>query len=460
MIIGEYTKEKQEQLEHILEISKIEEFEKPTIDFYKFQDLLKGLQQQQAEQDYSENIPQLTTDLKSAIQKLITHIENNNIALDSNELQKNIYANFAGYIEFLDKNAPEALNEMKKFLQAPERYKEITNLIHEAINQAIKTSSPVKTRTFRAQELKLDRSKVNKAIRDRKNALYTENGLMVETGHIGKKKKPIYTPVLLNYITEELEKQGLSATIIGYLDAFDMEVLMHVESLYEARNSKVTVDMITTQMAGGRRTQATPKMKEAIYKSLLRLRLTNITINTKNEYEAGYNKQTVFSGVILPNKIEGEPIELNGKRIEEYIHILDISPLSKYADSKNQISRPPVNMLDVPVSLTLENVILKHYLARRIIDMQSHDEWRGKYIIMYDTIFEYLKIEANSPQMLRNRKNKIREAVRAILKEWIKKSIIIDFEELGKDNKPPKSHSPIEKIKITMPTFTPEIKEC
>ena len=352
----------------------------------------------------------------------------------SSELREEIFNAYSYQINLVKEKLPERYEEILKF-----------------INDTLEGSTLIKTRTFRAKELKLDRSKPNKAIRDGREELYSETGLDVATGH--KKNKSIYTPVLLNFVSEEeLKKQGLSVEGIGHLDAFDAEVLMHAESLYEVGNKIMTVDMITTQMAGGsRRIQTTPKMKEEIYKSLMRLRLTNITIKTENEEKAGYNKHTIFSGVLLPNKIESETAIINGKQIEEYIHIFDVSPLSKYADSKNQISRPPVNMLDVPASLTRENIMLVGYLARRIVDMQSPDEWRGKYIIRYDTIFEYLKIEANSTQSLINKKNKIRQTVRAILEEWKRKDIINDFQELGEDDKPPKSRAPIAKIKITMP---------
>lgn len=372
--------------------------------------------------------------------------------LETQEQKNSVIIEITPYLEILKSNAPQDYEEIISFIDyafdhREDFYEEERELIRESKK---KNSPPIKTRTIRSKELKLDRSKPNKAIRDGQEELYSTKGLDVETGR--KKNKPIYTPVLLNFVNEELEKQGLSIDGIGHLDAFDAEILMHAESLYEAGNKIITVDMITSQIAGGnRRVQTTPKMKEEIYKSLKRLRLTNITINTENEQKVGYNKHIIFSGALLPNKIESEPAIINGKRIEEYIHIFDASPLSKYADSKNQISRPPVNMLDVPASLTRENVILVGYLARRIVDMQSPDEWRGKYIIRYDTIFEYMKVESNSPQMLRNKKNKIRETVRAILEEWKKKGIIKDFQELGEDNKTPKSRAPIAKIKITLP---------
>ena len=132
----------------------------------------------------------------------------------------------------------------------------------------------------------------------------------------------------------------------------------------------------------------------------------------------------------------------------------------KYSKSKNQISRPPVNMLDVPVSLTQENIILTDYLSRRIIDMQSPEPKKGKYIILYETIFDYLKIEDENPNTLKVTKKRIREDVRAILKEWKKNGFILDFEELGEDDKPPKTRAPIVKIKISIPPKQNQILDC
>ena len=340
-----------------------------------------------------------------------------------------------------------------------ELYYELLQFTENCIKQNKKETVTKKIRTSRTDELLVDRSKINKKIREERKEFYN-GGIDVKTGEIGKSKKPVYTPVALNYVTEELEKQGLTVDGVGILKPFDMIILTHVESLYEAGNQIMTADMIATQMNGGRRIQATPKLKAQIYNSLMRLRLINITINTQNEFDVRYNPKTIFSGVILPNKIEGEPIMLNGKKIMEYIYVLDNSPLTKYSKSKNQISRPPVNMLDVPVSLTQENIILTDYLSRRIIDMQSPEPKKGKYIILYETIFDYLKIEDENPNTLKVTKKRIREDVRAILKEWKKNGFILDFEELGEDDKPPKTRAPIVKIKISIPPKQNQILDC
>jgi len=352
---------------------------------------------------------------------------------NNNILRKELLNAYESQLDLIKEKAPEHCEEIIKF-----------------IDDTLEASIPIKIRTYRTDKLVINRSKPYKAIRDGEKGLYSEEGLIVETGH--KKEKPVYTPVLLNYIAEELRKEGLKIESIGYINPFDMEILMHAESLYEAKNKYFTVDMLATQMTGGRRTQATPKFRELVYESLMRLRVLNVTISTDNEVKAGYNKKIIFSGAILPNKIEGTPIILNGKEyFEEYIYILDKSPLWKYADSKNQISRPPVNMLDVPASLTRENVMLVGYLTQRIIDMQSPEERRGKHIIRYDTIFEYLKIKNKNDNSTLTKKKRIRQTVRAILEEWKRKGIINDFQELGEDDKPPKSRAPIAKIKITLP---------
>ena len=445
MILLNYTPEEKEK-EANLSLS---------VNPFDYFDFIREVEVRQKEY-FAKNIPELMEKIKASALVIIKILKDTTKKLGNNTDKTLNVILLLGYKftfssnnnilrkELLDAYALQ-LDLLKE--KAPKRYEEIIKFIDDTLEE---TSTPIKTRTFKAKELKLDRSKVNKAIRDGREELYSETGLDVETGH--KKNKSIYTPVLLNFVSEEeLKKQGLTIEGIGYINPFDMEILMHAESLYEVGNKIMTADMLATQMNGGRRTQVTPKFKEEIYKSLMRLRLTNIAINTENEEKAGYNKHVIFSGVLLPNKIKSETAIINGKQIKEYIHVFDNSPLSEYADSKNQISRPPVNMLDVPGNLTREKVILVGYLARRIVDMQSPDEWRGKYIIRYETIFEYLKIEANSTQSLINKKNKIRQTVRAILEEWKRKDIINDFQELGEDDKPPKSRAPIVKIKITMP---------
>lgn len=331
-----------------------------------------------------------------------------------------------------------------------ELYYKLLQFIEDCMKQNKKETVTKKIRTSKPDELLLDRSKVNKKLREEREEFYN-GGIDVKTAEIGKSKKPVYTPVNLSYVTEELEKLGLTVEGVGSLKPFDLVILSHVESLYEAGNKIMTADMIATQLNGGRRIQATPKLKAQIYNSLMRLRLINITINTQNEFDTRFNTKTIFSGVVLPNKIEGEPIMLNGKKIMEYIYVLDQSPLTKYANSKNQISHPPVNVLDVPISLTQENIILTDYLFRRIIDMQAPETWKGKYIILYETIFDYLKIKDENPNTFKVTKKRIREDVRAILNEWVKKGFIKNFEELGEDDKPPKTRAPIVKIKISMP---------
>ena len=414
-------------------------------------------------------LEQLTEELKNGEYGYNYNHEFLNL-FDENKLRERLHFLFAPYLEFLDENnkngLQEALNIIEENISKRDKIlSEMKAQLKPKDTQAMEKPTSEepsygKLRTSKAKELLYNRTRVDKEIRKDSDEFYSEQGVEIKTGQIGKRKRPIYTPVLLNYIVEELEKQGLSVDGVGHLDAFDMEILMHAESLYSAGNKFFTADMLASQMSGGKRVQVTPKMKNEIYKSLMRLRLTNITINTQSEYDLGYNNHVIFSGAILPNKIEGEPIMLNGKKVMEYVYVLDNSPITKYAHGKNQISRPPVSMLDVPLNLTKENIILTGYLARRIIDMQAPENWKGKYIILYETIFDYLKLKDENPNTLKVTQKRIREDVRAILEKWKKDGIIKDFEELGEDDKPPKNRAPIVKIKIKMPKLQPKIIEC
>ena len=362
------------------------------------------------------------------------------------------------YLELLKNIAPKKHNEIISFIDyAFEHRREF--LQQEQDREEIKTKPAVRTRTRRADNFILDRTKVNQAIREGREELYDGKSLLVKTGHTRSKNSPktIYTPVALKYIFDELGNQGLSVKVIGRLEPFDMILAMHLDSLFYAGNNKVTYDMIATQMAGGRRTQASPKLRELIKQSLIRLRHYDIEINTEAEYKAGFNKQILFSGVMLPNKIVSEPAMFNGKRIEEYIYIYDQSVMSKYADSKDQVSRPLIVMFDVPLSLTKDNIELTYYLLDRIVDMQSPASRKNKYIIRYDTIFDSIGIE-DKDNAIPVKKMRIRENVRKILKEWERKGFIRNFEELDENNKPAKKHVHIVKIKITLPPKQEEIK--
>ena len=308
-------------------------------------------------------------------------------------------------------------------------------------------TSAVRTITRRSQELKLETTRVGRIIFEREEKtnfnnedLYNrtaDNMPEVFTGtHPQNRRREIFTFVSLKI---ETLKQALPA--ISRLEPFDGEVLSSCISLYADGNEYTTPDMIYRHMLGNKRVaKLNPKMREAILASLRKLRLTSIIIRAEQELEAGYSKKSRYEGVILPNEvIEDETVSLNGKNVRDCIHFFRNSPLYEYADDKNQISRIPVAMLDVPANNDKELIILKGYLARRYAEARNSNSKLGN-IIRYDSIFAYMGIDSGN----RKQTKRIRDTVKIILETWKKAGYITSYEEI-------KEGRTIAKIKIKLP---------
>lgn len=330
-----------------------------------------------------------------------------------------------GLVDFLKEKAPT------------EVYKEITPSI----------------RTHKAKEVALERSKIGRLLTDpnKRDMLYDKDR-PVATGKT--RKADIIAIVNISFTKEEMNKYGISIPAIDRLTPFDLDLLAHISSLYEAGNSIITCEMIYSQMSGGRRVKVTPLMREKVYKSLARLRHTSININAKNEFDKQLNTEARFEGALLPNEIlSGMNIALNGAgNVHECIKILDKSVLHRYAEGKRQISNMPVRMLDVKgINNTEENITIAHYLLRAYADMRNEKAKRNN-IILYETLYKYLGVNGENEQTIRNKKGNIRKTVRAILNAWKKAGYLAGFEELDEEGQPPKPRAKIAKVRLLFPT--------
>ena len=116
-----------------------------------------------------------------------------------------------------------------------------------------------------------------------------------------------------------------------------------------------------------------------------------------------------------------------------------LDELYDYADDKNQISRIPVAMLDVPADNDKEFIILKGYLTRRYAEAKNSNSKLGN-IIRYDSLFAYIGIDSGN----RKHTKRIRDKVKLILETWKKAGYITGYEEI-------KEGRTIAKIKIKLP---------
>ena len=121
---------------------------------------------------------------------------------------------------------------------------------------------------------------------------------------------------------------------------------------------------------------------------------------------------------------------LNGNETRDCIHLFRTPPLYDYARDKNQIGTIDIKMLDTPLSNTKENIELKGYLLKRIASIKNTKSHMSD-TIRYDTIYEYLRIDTNTPDkdFLRHKYMDIRNKVKKLLDFWIKMGLITSYTE-------------------------------
>ena len=428
------------------------------IDFNEKNQALKEKTTEQSLEHYSSNIDELINDIKEneIMEYVRVSIINANILLKADKdttlslLQFTREIILYPYLQLIREKDYHKYEEITEFID--EAFKNSEKIIQDA--EKNDTKQPIISFTTRkATELKAETTKIGRLMKnpqdrddfydpdrwpdwsDRK-----EKGCKIRTGKYHKRDIITYAALEIN--KDELKRQGVE--IVGRLEPFDIEILTHAFTLYEIGNEYMTFDMLYRQITNDTDAKLTPKMRMCISDSLAKLSATNVYINAEQEFDAGYNKKTLYRGPLLPNEQMQEVIvKLNGRFVKDCVHILGESMLYKYAESKNQITRIPVNMLYVPgVNNTEENIVIKGYLMRFVADMRNSKNGIGN-VIRYDTLFDYLGIDGENKQVLKVQKMRIHQTVRTILKTWKNNEYIGDFQEI-------KEGIIIAKIKITL----------
>ena len=147
-------------------------------------------------------------------------------------------------------------------------------------------------------------------------------------------------------------------------------------------------------------------------------------IASKQECEAyGFDEFSYDGALLFAEKLTAT---MKGTSTEAY-HLLKEPVFYTYANKKNQIERLNIKLLDSPVNKNEETIVLQGYLYRRILAMKSSKKM--KPIIVYDTVYKYLDIQATSDGALRKKKLKIRNTIKKILDYWKKQKFIISYAE-------------------------------
>lgn len=269
--------------------------------------------------------------------------------------------------------------------------------------------------------------------------------------NVGTVKKPIETGVIIKI--DELKDVQFSRQ----LTYFDRAVANAVYSIYLTGATHFTPGMVFRAMNGeSESVRMTSKdMQDKINESIQRLMRTLITIDATNEnpQKDGRNKKLPF--IIRGNLVYAvyAQLKVNGQEVSGY-KFVHKPPLLQYSEWKKQINTYDINVLDTPLKTTEDNVILKSYLLERVLGAKNESS-KLQNIILYDTIYKILNVEAENEGTLRAKKRDIRNKVKSVLNYWIEEKSIdgfIGFEELTDENTPPINGKKVTKIKLLFST--------
>ncbi len=212
------------------------------------------------------------------------------------------------------------------------------------------------------------------------------------------------------------------------ITSYDREVHDAIVSLYvDGKNKYITPLMVYRTMTGNPKAKLSPNGKNYndIIESIERCSKTRVYIDATGETEGkGYNiEHPIFKENLLYTR--SVSAKHNGV-INEWIEILELPVLYRYANSKNQVARMNISLLNTPINKNEENIVLQGYLQRRIQAMNGSKLSKN---ILYETVYKNLNIEMASIASLRNKQSKIRDTIKCILLYWKEEGFIKDFNE-------------------------------
>lgn len=208
------------------------------------------------------------------------------------------------------------------------------------------------------------------------------------------------------------------------LTAYDREVHDAIVTLFvDGGNEFITPQMIYQVMTGNPNAYLNPRQAKAISDSITKFMYSRVIIDASQEAKSYGFGSFKYDG----NLISGERVTavLNGN-VLECLHILRPPILYEYANKKNQIGRLDIKLLNTPINKTEEIIMLQGYLYRRILAMKGG---RISKNILYDTVFNQLKVTAANDGALRKKKSKVRGQIKRILDYWEQERFISGYAE-------------------------------
>ena len=214
---------------------------------------------------------------------------------------------------------------------------------------------------------------------------------------------------------------------VDCLDQFDWSVHDAINSIYHNGCDIMSIPMIIRTMSGNLHLKPSEKQVERVLSIVKRLLSTGIDIVYDEEAEAylfddegdGYH----YFGTLISGEITTAII--NGKIVESCLHLHREPILATLARKKKQISTIDMRMLNAPISMSEENIVLRNYLLSRI-EQSRHSKQQAllsRRTIVLEVVYKVFHVSRNEY----TRKSRFREKIEILLTYWKTEKFIFDY---------------------------------
>jgi hypothetical protein len=169
----------------------------------------------------------------------------------------------------------------------------------------------------------------------------------------------------------------------------------------------------------------------AVTKSIEKLALIRVTIDWTEHIRLN-NKGDIPEGAsfkvtdyMLP--VRKYTATIGGQKVEGYQFIDrdNYTPLHQYATSVGQIGQHPVKMLNIPINLDQQKIVIRDFLLEEIAHIKNRTNWNNTI-----SVDRLLEVAGESSQTIdRTKKRRLLKAVKDMLDYWKKKGYIKGYKE-------------------------------
>ena len=310
-----------------------------------------------------------------------------------------------------------------------------------------KTSEPVKPTLPKYDfvyptELQQNLTKASSTLFSSKNSLEDLRQIAID---VAPNKKGLTTTYSVNVDLTAPELKGTENVTEYDKSVHNMSVSIGKANEHGFFTAK---QVATALLYGDNPSNSNPSKQQigAVTKSIEKLALIRLTIDWTEHIRLN-NKGDIPEGAsfkvtdyMLP--VRKYTATIGGQKVEGYQFIDrdNYTPLHQYATSVGQIGQHPVKMLNIPINLDQQKIVIRDFLLEEIAHIKNRTNWNNTI-----SVDRLLEVAGESSQTIdRIKKSRLLKAVKDMLDYWKKEAYIKGY----KENKANTTGKPIQSFTI------------